>query len=257
MAVIFNEFGLRNFNGILNGLIYFGFLILYSIIIANYFVNSTKKTNKQAPKVLISALSIIKEDTIIKCLTEMKNEFTKEHWLEQVFYKPDGSKKMLGGTTWGPWANLDPVRKSIIVHESSLEKIILLSSTEAFEACQKLPENVQPVKLITDFVHIFYPNRNISISIIADGKSGNNMKENGFSLENILKTLNNKGYNDENIVFNITSGTVAISGAMILKAIAEGRLAEYTNQDTGLIEDVPLTILDVKDLWEELLEKVG
>jgi hypothetical protein len=44
---------------------------------------------------------------------------------------------------------------------------------------------------------------------------------------------------------------------MILKAIPNDRRAEYSRQDTGIIEEVPLNIYHVKDLWGELLEKVG
>ncbi len=256
MAVIFKEFGLRNNNGILNGLIYLGFLLVYSMVIANYFVKITPKGKIPKPKILITALSLIRKDNLQLCLNEMEKEDMKDKWKDQVFYNLDGSIYKIKQFIFGPWANFDPIRKSIIVHNESLEQIILISSNEANDTCKELPENLQPKVLINDFIKKCYPNRKIQTLIVADGKSGNSMVENGFTLECIIKSLMNQGYKDEDIIFNVTGGTVAISGAMFLEAIPEDRLAEYTNQDTGLLEYIPLTIFSIKYLWNELLEKV-
>jgi hypothetical protein len=78
-----------------------------------------------------------------------------------------------------------------------------------------------------------------------------------LEIDGIIQLLKHRKIDEKDILFNITGGTAAISGAMILKAIPDERRAEYTRQDTGSIEEVPLNIFHVKDLWTELLDKVG
>ncbi len=82
------------------------------------------------------------------------------------------------------------------------------------------------------------------------------MKKNIIAIENIINSLASEKVESKDILFNITGGTAAVSGAMILNAIPYERRAEYARQDNGLIEEIPLDIFDVKMLWHELLEKI-
>jgi hypothetical protein len=253
------QIAIQSLNGILNGTIYLGFLILYVLIVANYFISTPKKDIVPEPKVLIAALSLINEDSLIKSLAEMEKQNLKGKWRDQIFLNENGSLIMSGTSSWGPWGNLDPIRKSIIVHHDSLEMIVLVSSFEATNASNKLRDDLKPQKLIADFLSKHYPHHkinNLDNMIAADGSLGNDMFENTIGIEAIINKLINKGYKNEDIIFNITGATVAISGAMILKAIPYERRAEYTNQVTGLIVEVPLSIFTVKELWNELFDKV-
>lgn len=244
-------------NGFLNALIYASFMILYALLIANFFLPKHLQGNKPSPKILITALSLVKEQFLRPCLDEMKQKHMKGKWQDQRFLNQDGSIRKAGLSPWGPWGNIDPIRKSIIVHKASFQKIILISSSEATKECDKLPDDIKPEQLISDFLDTYYPHHKTTIRIVADGTTGNDMIENGFGMESIIQSLYKKGFKDHDIMFNVTGATVAISGAMILKAIKGERRAEYARQDTGFIEEIPLSIATIKDLWNDLLEQVG
>ena len=251
------ELYLVTINGVLNALIFTGFMILYPLICVSHFLPRPDEKEKYQPKILITALSIVNEIKLRLCLEEMKTNELKDKWLEETFYNSDGSVKMDGFAPWGPWGNLDPIRKSIIVHKASFKEIILISTKKATEVCEKLPPDLQPQKIIADFLNIYYPKHKIVTKIKPLDVSGNVLNENMVEIDNILHTLISHKYENRDILFNVTGATVAISGAMILKAITGDRQAEYARQDNGIIEDIPIDIGSVKDLWDELLEKVG
>lgn len=242
--------------GVLNALIFSSFMVLYPMLIAKCFLPDNKNEKTTRPKVLISAISLVEPKKLASNITEM--ELTHpDKWKSQVIHNPDGSLKKDRDYIWGPWANLDPIRKSIIAHNCSFEQIILVLSLEAENKIKSFPEELKPVKIISDYIHKYYTIKKTSIRIISDGISGNDMIMNDLGLESVLQSLYKQDYKDRDVVFNITGATVAISGAMILKALKGDRKAEYARQDTGLIEEVPLSIFNVKELWYELLEKVG
>ena len=251
------ELYFQTINGVLNALIFTGFMILYPLICVFHFISIPEEKENYQPKILITALSIVNEIKLGLCLEEMKTKELKDKWLEETFYNPDGSVKMDGFAPWGPWANLDPIRKSIIVHKASFKEIILISTKKASEVCEKLPPDLQPQKIIADFLDIYYPKHRIVTKIKPLDVSGNVLNENMVEIDNILHTLISHKYENRDILFNVTGATVAISGAMILKAITGDRQAEYARQDNGVIENIPIDIGSVKDLWDELLEKVG
>jgi len=255
------EIFFQTIDGFLNALIYASFMILYALMIANSFLTNYPEGKKQSPKILISALSLVREDILRQCIAEMKLEYMKDKWLDQKFSNPDGTPKLAndnkGPALWGPWANLDPIRKSIIEHKASFQEIILISSSEATKVFTKFPDDLKPEPLIADFINKYYPRNKASIKIVADGTSGNDMIENGFGIERIIQSLYKKGFKDHDIMFNVTGATVAISGAMLLKALKGERRAEYSRQDEGNIEEINLSIATIKDLWYDLLEQVG
>lgn len=244
--------------GALNAGIYAGFMILYPLLIANYVLPKPLEEEIYHPKVLITALSkIFKYEILQESINEMQTE--KLNWGNQKFLKPDGTIKKAGSVPWGPWANWDPIRKSIIEHKASFHEIIIILSNEVAEDIDKFPDDLKPDKLIADFISLVYPNLvyKVKIDLKRVGVSGNDFHENLLVIDNIIKLLHHRKIEEKDILFNITGGTAAISGAMILKAIPNDRKAEYSRQDTGIIEEVPLNIYHVKDLWTELLEKVG
>ena len=247
----------QTFNGFLNAVIYAGFMIFYPLLIANYILPTPLPKEQYHPKILITALSMIDANRLSKSLEEMDNENLKDKWLNQSFINTDGTIKKSGSLIWGPWGNLDPIRKSIIVHNAAFHEIVLILSNEVSENIDLLPKELKPEKLIVDFLNKFYPNHNIKVRSVSEGISGNDMNMNIYGIENILRSLFGRKYTNADILFNVTGGTAAISGAMILKAIPNDRRAEYARQDTGHIEEIPLDIYQVKELWEELLEKVG
>jgi hypothetical protein len=249
------ELYFHTFNGFLNALIFAVFMILYPLLIV-----SPKPDENEVyhPKILITALSkIFNSDILKKSLNEMKTE--NLNWEYQVFSNADGSIKKAGSVPWGPWANWDLIRKSIIEHKASFHEIILILSNEVAEDIDKLPAELKPEKLISDFIQLVYPTieHKVKIDLRRVGVSGNDLLENGVAIDGIIQLIKHRKNEEKDILFNITGGTAAISGAMILKAIPGERKAEYARQDTGLIDAVPLDIYNVKDLWAELLEKVG
>jgi len=245
-------------SGVLNALIYAGFMILYPLLITNYVLPKPTEQEVYHPKVLITALSrILKSDILQKSLDDMETE--NQNWKDQVFLDENGSLKKAGSVPWGPWANWDPIRKSILEHKASFHEIIIILSNEVAIDIDKLPDNLKPDKLISDFINLVYPNleHKIKIELKRVGVSGNDFHENMLAIDGIIQLLKHQKTDEKDILFNITGGTAAMSGAMILKAIPDERRAEYTRQDTGNTEEVPLNIYHVKDLWTELLEKVG
>lgn len=248
----------HSWGGLLNAFIYAGFMILYPLIIANYVLPKPIDKEIYEPKVLITALSKMRSfDKLQEAINQMEAEGL--NWNDQVFNNPDGTMKEEYSFPWGPWLNWDPIRKSIIHHKASFQEIIILISNEVVNDIEECPDSLKPDKLISDFISRVYPDlqHNIKIDLRRVGVSGNSLHENLQIIESIVKLLNIRKIEDCDILFNITGGTSTFSGAMILKAIPNERRAEYAQQDNGTIEDVPLNIYDVQDLWSELLEKVG
>lgn len=247
----------QNLNGLLNAAIFTCFMFLYPLIIAYFFLPVKPDRKEGKSKVLITALSNINEVNLRKCMEEMEKPELKTKWKDPVFMEPNGELKKFGPFIFGPWNNIDPIRKSIIKHKGTFEEIHLITSLEVADSIRLLPDDLKPDILIKSFLTKNYPKSKVEVFIVQDGISGNEMGMTGIGLENLIRKIIARNYKDEDILFSITGGTVAISGAMILKAIPGGRKAEYARQDTGLIEDIPLSIYDVKELWNELLEKVG
>jgi len=255
-AWISNEVYQQTLHGYLNALIYTGLLILYPIMIVYNFLPEPQPKENYHPKILIYAVSNIEERFLRPCLTEMQKKFP-DKWKEQVFLENDVLKRIPSGAPWGPWGNFDPIRKSIIAHQALFDEIILIVSKEASIKIDELSNDLKPLKLLEDYLQKYYPENKTKIKIKSEDISGNDMKKNITEIENILNTLASEKVENTDILFNITGGTAAISGAMILNAIPYERRAEYARQDNGLIEEIPLDILDVKMLWHELLEKIG
>lgn len=247
----------QTLHGVLNALIYTGFMIIYPLLIANYFLPKTPNKEQHPPKVLITALSMIDEEKLKNSIAEMDDEQLKDRWLNQTFVDSHGAVKKSGPFIWGPWGNLDPIRKSIIAHKACFHEIVLIASSEVAEKIELFSKELKPDSLIYSFLNSHYPNNNIRVRIVSDGISGSDMGKNLSSLERIIQLLFENKYSDKDILFNVTGGTAAISGAMILKAIPGERSAEYARQDTGIIEEIPVDIYQVKELWNELLDKVG
>jgi hypothetical protein len=253
------EFYGHTLSGLFNAFIYFGFLILYPLfIITLFFSQNSANTKEYHPKILITALSKPNETLLKKNIEEMNKNY-KDQWAEQAIHEKDGSLKISNNIPWGPWFNWDPIRKSIIEHKASFHEIIIILSNEVANDINKFPDDLNPEKLISDFIEVVYPNltHKVKIDLRRVGVSGNDLHENEVAIDGIIQLIKHRKNDERDILFNITGGTVAISGAMILKAIPGERKAEYANQDTGLIDAVPLNIYQVKDLWAELIENVG
>ena len=247
----------NSLNSVQNGMIYALFMLLNPLFVAVFLIPHKENKKDNHPQVLITALSIVNEKNLRESLLEMEKDEYKDKWTDAVFFNSNGKIKKTGPFIWGPWLNLDPIRKSIIEHHESLKEVYLISSLEVTTVINLLPNELKPEIFIKEYLNKYYPKNNVKVFTIQEGISGNDMNMTSIGLENLLRKLFGEGYINKDLVFNITSGTVAISGAMILKAIPGERNAEYCNQDTGEIVDVPLNIYDVKNLWDELLEKVG
>lgn len=254
------EFYSHSLNGYLNALIYSGFMFLYPLIVAYYFLPKHSTEDEYHPKILIIAVSNLNQDFLTSGIEEMENIFP-DKWRQQTFKNPDGSLKMVSDkirVPWGPWGVFDPVRKSIIEHNAQFHEIILIISSEVSEIIAGFKdEKLKPKALVKEYLIKHYPNHKTVVKTALSDISGNDLKKIKTGIENILHTLTSEGIDNKDILFNITSGTAVISGAMILNAIPYDRKAEYARQDTGIIEEIPLNIYDVKKLWHELLEKVG
>lgn len=262
IAWIGNEIFRNSLHGFLNAIIYSEFLLLYPLFVVKFITRKELDKPEPKPKLLITALSIQGWDKekqkwfLELSLEEMEKPQYKTNWMDYVFVDENNILRMAGSTTWGPWGNLDPIRKSIILHHQSLKEIYLIASKDVQENLKKLPENLQPVKLIEDFLKRLHHQPNIKVTLFNEDFTGNQMDEAGEVLNKLIRKAFRENYHDEDILFSITGGTAVITGAMILKAMISDRKAEYCNQQKGIMEAVPVSIFDVKDLWHELLEKI-
>lgn len=254
---------------VLNAIIRVNFLIIYPSVAALYLIADQKDaTIKHEPKVLITPLSLFNEQDIVNNQAEinLKHYIINDNFV--VDTQKDVVRKVYNGTEdyYRAWGNFDPIRKSIILHQKSLELIILLVSKEVDAKLEPLKgQPHSPIEIINKFCHqtLKMPKMEVIKSndqfLLTDNNfAGNDMKATGTVIDKVVDYLiNKKKYEERDIIFNITSGTATSSGAMVLRAIPADRKAEYVNQATGLIEEVELDIFQVKDLWNELIEKVS
>jgi hypothetical protein len=250
---------------IYNAILRINFLLLYPLLVG-YLIKPELDNKSISPKVLICSLSL----PILKNISEEQKAIKEYNYDISQNFVVDSANNMVLKEYFGKteklraWGNIVPIRKSIIKHQNSLEEVILLVSNEVADIMNGFGD-LSPQNIIEDFCKKNLKKSHIKIILsneepyfFNNNYGGNDIEETGNTIDKVLQfVLKNDRNKNSDLMFHITTGTAISSSAMTLKAIPFDRHAEYVNQTSGIIEAVNLDIFSVKDLWNELIEKVS
>lgn len=76
-------------------------------------------------------------------------------------------------------------------------------------------------------------------------------------VEGYIKSLESENIKDENTTFSVLQGNKIIGISMAFLAMPKSRGAVYINQQTQVVNEFNLSVLNVKKLWNELLNRLA
>ncbi|RUM28853.1 MAG: hypothetical protein DSY42_07620 [Aquifex sp.] len=208
---------------------------LYSIGIFPVFVLSLKtekpKRSKdiEPKKVLISALSYpygwVKDEEEVKKLKE-------------ALKKGEEALKELERNNWVP------ILRSMLRHKDSLEHWYILVSNKSGEYKELFYEIVESFdKEIAEKIKFIPQYGEISFD---------NYDDIYEELRKILKEIRRNGFSDEDISVFISGGTSAVTLALTIFAIKEGRQVEYMSQESKELLKIDIGLEDLYSFAPEL-----
>jgi len=212
---------------ILNAIASVVFLILGILIYIRYSLEDSPqhKESSQKPiptKVLILALSNLRKENkekIDKCKT----------FKEKLDFIMDKKNKV----------NLKPPLEIIDAFKDKLEYLIVLVSKES-------SKNAELFKDLSNYL----VKCNIEITNPVDFDDYNEILE---EIEYQIKRINAKGYSDDDITIFISSGTSAVTAALVMAAVREGRQVVYYQQkEPYSLKAFNISIDDLKRFIREI-----
>lgn len=156
-----------------------------------------------------------------------KNELTLENLVKKINEKTLTLDEVFAKTNWGHLAF------SVAFHAPVLEKCVIVTTADAgklFAEAELLIKYI--VKLQTD--------RTIECveeKIGGEKEDANDIGKAANTVKLIYQNLESENYDLKDIVANITGGTAAMSGGMILATLDEDRNIEYVRQNITLTEE--------------------
>ncbi len=169
-----------------------------------------KETDRVPKKILISALS---KPSGKASLEELKEAFTK-------------GEKALIELNKEKWHNWVPFLRLYIFHKDTLHRWFMLVSKESQE--EKFKEIIGEQEKIETYEANF-----------------DNYNDISSKLFRILKEIRSEGYSDDDISVYISGGTSAVTLALTLFAVKDGRQVEYIRQDTKEIVAINISFEDL------------
>ena len=189
-------------------------------------------SQRDKKKVFIGALSTPKSKKDIDKLKQILSD------------APENLDEKLKNERTVNWA---PIVRAIIYHTPVLEKVFLLVSEESNKHRNELEDILEIYKKVTgtDFV----------IDFIGP-VSFNDYEDIHHELRKVIKKIKSYGYDDRDISVYISPGTAAVTLALTLLAVKEGRQVEYLEQGGDYrILGINVSIEDIFSLAPELRAK--
>ena len=218
--------------------LFFNNLILF-MLMAGSPRQLTRTREPDRKKVLIFALSRPRVLTRSGECTEKFMEISRclaLHYLRIPFSDNDKCKTLINtcDTNWRP-----PIRY-IAYHWDKVEKVLILVSRDGSD------------EHFDEFVSLFKnQTTNKNIEFIKVGPLDfNDYQEILYNIKLALKKIFRMGYDDEDLSFMISGGTSAVTAALIISAVRDGRQVEYFTQDEKKeLISIDVNILDVRRLF--------
>lgn len=173
-----------------------------------------------------------------KCLIYMLSTYSPKNTMSlgEMMSKIDDESlvldEVLSQTNWGNLAF------TVAFHATVLEKCFLVTTKEtSSEHAENLYEKAE--KLI-NFIVKKQANRSLVCkekNIGENKEDSNDIGKVGNKIKQIYENLDRENYSLTDVVANITGGTSAMSGGMILATLAEDRKIEYVRQGIALKEE--------------------
>ncbi len=206
-----------------------GLLPAFALSIPEYKPKSGSSTKPEPKKVLISALSDPRSGDEV--FSELKSKF-KEAYLQSSF---EEAEEILKGLKM----NWIPLLRSYLFHKKkqTIEILYVLISNESGRFKDKFKEiidNKTPVQF-------------------SEKVDFNDYDAIHIELLKILKDIRRNGYTDEDISVFISGGTSAVTLALTMFALKEGRQVEYVKQDESKdIVKIDIGLIDLYSFAPEL-----
>lgn len=169
-----------------------------------------------------------------KCLIYMlstynpKNALSLEDLMLKINDETLTLDEVLSNTNWGNLAF------TVAFHAPIVEKCLIITTVDASKLFDKAEKLVK-------YIVKKQANRAIECDEVKIGEETQDANDIG-KVANVIKRcyqkLESESYEFVDVVANITGGTSAMSGGMILATLAEDRNIEYIRQDEKLTEDL-------------------
>ncbi len=220
--------------------LYLNFLFFPYLFLTFFLKKRKEEVSPKNRKVLITSLSIFDYNR------NAEGELSPQE--KKVLNIIKDNKSYL---TWGRDVNWQPVFLAVEKYKN-LEEIIVLNTKQT-----KYQNNA--IKNSNDFKD--YTFEKLIKKYFPKIKVTNDMIEKPNELQSTVEDLNFilrkklKKYEDKDIVFSITGGTAVISAAMSMIAIKGDRGITYMDQQSNVIINNSVDVFDIKELWEEIIDK--
>ncbi len=153
--------------------------------------------------------------------------------------------------TWGRDVNWQPIFLAIEKYENLKEIIVLNTKQTKYQNNAIKNSNDYKNYTFEKLIRNYFPKIEVT----------NAMIENPNELQSTVEDLNFilrkklKNYEDKDIVFSITGGTAVITAAMSMVAIKGDRGITYMDQQKNITINNSVDVFDIKELWEEIINK--
>ncbi len=225
-----------------SALMFFNILMLFMLMTSVPRGRHVKRVPEKK-KILIFALSIPKINP--KSGSHSK-QYCNDYWelmrciiLEKLSKQnhDENCKNMLKNCN----TNLELPARYIAYHLGTVEKVLILVSKNGSDRYYK------------DFVCTLkgaIPRKDSPTFQMIGPADFNNYQEILDCIKNALKKIFQEGYTDRDISFMISPGTSAVTAALIISAVRDGRQVEYFTQDEKKeLISIDVNILDVRRLF--------
>jgi len=180
----------------------------------------------------------VTNSTSHKCLIYMLSTYSpkNEMSLDKLMSKIDDESlvldEVLSQTNWGNLAF------TVAFHAPVLEKCFLLTTKET--SGEHADNLYKKAKKLIEYIVKNRTNRSlvcVEKNIGENKEDSNDIGKVGNKIKQIYDNLDRENYSLTDVVANITGGTSAMSGGMILATLAEDRKIEYVRQGIALNEE--------------------
>lgn len=221
-------------------LLLIGNFLFLPFILLPYLPPITKKIEPSDRKLLIAGVSLLDYN-------RTNEEELSDHEITKL-----NEIKESDNQDWKNWAPI----KNCLDHYQNIDRIYLLVSKQARDLLYIIDANTEYKKQgLLEMVNTLKGPIPIEYIAIEDI---HNLNSNHDELKAVLNKKNTFSlYQDKEVLFDITSGTAALTAAVVINAIRSDRGLSYTRQDTRSVQEMNVDVFSLAELYDEILYKIN
>lgn len=190
---------------------------------------------KERRKVLVTALSPNDPENLKKIVEKIVDQESAEQPIKKELEIP---------WNWGPIINILDVYKKV-------DEVVIIKSNRVREELKQAGRTAEGRDAFEEMLHQKYPGKTSEPVDVDDADVFDSyFPKLKTDLNQKLKT-----YKDEEIIFNISSGTSNITSALTFLSMPGKRGVAYQKQDSSKkLDEFTVGVLTIEELWDEIFE---